>query len=233
MGGKIPAKGRSLAAFKKLFRRFSPDLRARGAALKSFASKIGLVYFGSVHQVEDDHDMIRGFTASLKHKDTHFAVGTYDGYNVRLVNRFDVVRLAGTPYHEQIWTILEVDLETKSHPHVYFIPTGREAGEYGRIFATQPLAQPINTLITHNKSPEFHGRFNIVANPTYAHQIESVFPSPIIAGIAARFWPHGIEVQNGKLLVYITEHRLEKAVLESTLASALWLAEAINDTTED
>lgn len=221
------------ATFRQVFRRFSPELRQLGATVKKFSSSLGLVHFGVVHQHDDEYDAIRGFTASLTHRDTHYAVGTYNGFNIRIVNRFDVIRIAGNPHHEQLWTILEIELDHKNIPHMFFVPTGREAGEYGRIHATQPNMQPLNAMIFDNKSPEFHGRFQILASPTYAHKVETLFTSPIIVGIASRFWPHGIEIEHGKILIYLTEHRLQKAVLEAALASGLWLAETIDDAVED
>lgn len=221
------------AHVRQTFRRFSSRLRQRGSALRRFSHTIGLVYFGTVHQHDDEHDAIRGFTASLTHKDTHYAVGTYNGFNIRVVNRFDVIRSVGNSYHEQLWTIIEIELDTKGVPHMFFVPTGREAGEYGRIYATQPQLQPLNSTFWDTKSPEFHGRFQILASPTHAHRVETLFTSPVIVGIASRFWPHGIEIEHGKILIYITEHRLDKAVLEIALASGLWLAETIDEVTED
>lgn len=225
------AKGGSL--FRQIYRRFSPELRLRGQALRTFSHTLGLVHFGTVHQHDDDLDAVRGFTASLTHKDTHYAVGTYNGYNIRLVNRFDVIRIAGNPLHEQLWTIMEIEFDRRGLPHMFFIPTGREAGEYGRLYATQPNMQPLNSMILDNKSPEFHGRFQILASAAHSHQVETLFTSPIIVGLANRFWPHGIEIEHNKILVYITEHRLTKTVLETTLASALWLAETIDEAVED
>jgi hypothetical protein len=219
--------------FRQLFSRFSSQLRARGATLQTFSAHIGLVTFGTVHQHDDDHDAIRGFTASLTHRDTHYSVGTYNDFNIRLVNRFDSINIAGNPHHEQLWTVLEIELNHTNLPHMFFVPTGREAGEYGRLYATHPTMTPLNSMLLDNKSPEFHGRFQILAHATHSREIEMMFTSPFIVGIASRFWPHGIEIENGKLLIYITEHRLTKAVLELALASGLWLAETIDETSED
>lgn len=219
--------------FQHLVARLTPTFRARGAVLKKFSETIGLVHFGTVHQHDDEYEAIRGFTASLTHKDTHYAVGTYNGFNVRLVNRFDVIRIAGNPNHQQFWSIIEIELPPNQLPHMFFVPTGHEAGEYGRLFATQPHMQPLNSMIFTNKSPEFHGRFQILASATHIHKVESIFSSPIILGVASRFWPHGIEIEKGKLLIYITQHRLTKTVLETTLASGLWLAETIEQISED
>lgn len=219
--------------FRQMALRFSPLSRQRGVVLRKFSETIGLVHFGTVHQHDDEHGVIRGFTASLTHQDTHYAVGTYNGYNIRVVNRFDVIRIPGNPHHEQTWTIIEIELASHSAPHMFFIPTGHQAGEYGRLYATQPHMQPLNSMILNNHSPEFHGRFQILASPTYAHRVETLFSSPIIVGIGSRFWPHAVEVEHSKLLIYITQHRLTKTVLETTLASGLWLAETIDEVTED
>lgn len=219
--------------FRRMVRRFSPQMRQRGAVVRHFSDTLGLVNFGTVQQHIDEHDAIRGFTASLTHHDTQYSVGTYNGFNIRMVNRFDITRIAGKTQHEQLWTILEIELDTKSTPHMFFVPTGKEGGEYGRIYATQPNMQPLNSMLLTNKSPEFHGRFQIIASPAHFHSVETLFSSPIIVGIASRFWPHGIEIERGKVLIYLTEHRLTKAVLEMTLASGLWLAETIDDTSED
>ena len=220
-------------SFMQRLKRFSPELRKRGAVLQNFSKTIGLVHFGDIHQHYDDLDSIRGFTASLSHRDTHFSVGTYNGFNIRMVNRFDVVKLAGNPNSEQLWTIIEIELDTKSLPHMFFVPTGKEGGEYGRLYATQPNMQPLNSMILDNRSPEFHGRFQIFASAAQSHRVGTLFSSPVIVSIASRFWPHGIEIEHGKIIIYITEHRLTKAVLESTLASGLWLAETIEDANED
>lgn len=224
---------RKKTSIRHIVHRLSPIFRERGKVLRKFSETLGLVHFGTVHQHEEDYIPIRGFTASLTHRDTHYAVGTYNGYNIRLVNRYDIIRIAGNPNHEQFWTIVEIDLETKSLPHMFFIPTGHEAGEYGRLYATQPHMQPLNSMLMNNKSPEFHGRFQILASAAHSHKIETLFTSPVIVGIGSRVWPHGIEIERGKLLVYITQHRLTKTVLDTTLASALWLAETIDEISED
>lgn len=216
------------------FRRISPLLRERGRVVHKFSNQLGLVYFGLVDQHEDDHSAIRGFSASLTHTDTHYTVGTYEGHDIRIVDRLDILHIPGHDNHQQVWTILEVELEVAEIPHVFFVPTGQAGGDYARLFATQPYLLPLNTnLATPNKSAEFHGRYQILARATHSHHIERIFTSPTIVGIGARFWPFGIEIQNGKLYVYITEPKLHKTTLESALTSALWLAELLQETTEE
>lgn len=207
----------------------SPTARKRGQVLRRLYDTLGLVYFGSIHQHDDDIDTIRGFTASLSHRDLHYAVGTYNGHNLRIVDRFDVIHERGVGNHSQFWAIIEIDLQRQELPHTIFIPTGGKAREYSKVFTTQPHMQPLNSMLTDTHSREFHGRFQILSRATHLHKIEEVFTSPIISAIATRFWPHGIEIERGKLLIHITEKHLSKAMLEATLASAFWLAAAIDE----
>ena len=215
-------------------RRISPSLRERGRVIRKLSDQLGFVYFGLVNQHEDDHSAIRGFSASLTHTDTHYVVGTYNGHDIRLVDRLDTLHVPGHDNHQQVWTIIEIDLDATDIPHVFFVPTGRPGAEYVRLFATQPYLQPLNSVLTtQNKSPEFHGRYQILSRTTHSHQIEQLFASPTIVGIGSRFWPHGIEIQHGKLFVYVTEHRLTKSNLEMALTSAIWLANLLSETAEE
>ncbi|MFZ1301241.1 MAG: hypothetical protein WAQ27_01510 [Candidatus Microsaccharimonas sp.] len=221
-----------VATFRQMVRRFSPQLRARARVLKKFSHKMGFVHFGLVDQHNDDYDPIRGFTASLTHIDADYAVGTYEGYNVRLVDRFDSYK-HGSHAHEQLWCIIEVALHRNHTPHVFLTPTGREAGEYDKLFSVQPYLQPLNTMVFQNHSPELHGRYQILSRTTHSSDVERLLTSPIVVGIGSRFWPHGVEFHNGKLYIYITQHRLTKTVLETSLASSLWLAEMLDEIRED
>ena len=210
-------------AFHRLTHRLGTRARKRSALLRNFAQSIGLVYFGAMHQHNDEYDAIRGFTASLTHSDAHYAVGTYNGFNIRLVDRSDRIKAPTGHTHSHQWVIFEFDLELADVPHLFFIPTGSTEGSYHQLFAAQPHLQPINSLLS-NHSPEFHGRYQLLARATHLHKIEELFNSPLIAGIGARFWPHAIELHHSKMYVYLPSAALSKAMLESTLASSLWLA---------
>ena len=219
---------------QQALRRISPLLRDRGRVIRKFSDQLGFVYFGMVNQHEDDHSAIRGFTASLTHSDTHYTVGSYNGHDIRIVDRLDILHIPGRDNHQQVWTIIEIDLTAREVPHVFFVPTGQESGDYARLFASQPYLQPLNSnLASQNRSPEFHGRFQILARSSHSIIIERMFSSPIIVGIGARFWPHGLEIQHNKLYVYVTDRKLTKVSLQGALTSALWFADVINETAEE
>lgn len=216
--------------FHHAIRRWSPPLRERGRIVRKMADRLGFVYFGAVNQHEDDHSAIRGFSASLTHVDAHYAVGTYEGYNIRVVNRSDILHTVERHNHHQTWTIIEIDLSLPDVPHVFFVPTGQESAAYARLFATQPYMLPLNShSLSHNKSPEFHGRYQLLGRTTHSHTIATLLDSPTIVGIGARFWPHGIELQHGKLYVYLSEKHLTLSGFQIALTAGLWLADTLND----
>jgi hypothetical protein len=225
------AKG---GAINHILRRFSPLEREQGRVLRRFYDSVGMVHFGRVHQHDDEYDAIRGFTASLTHRDENFAVGSYNGYDIRMVNRADTTQYRHGKHSLQLWTILEVSLRVRNMPHFFFLPTGQGGEAYKKLFAEQPYMQPISSFTsTANHSPEFHGRYQILARSTRAYDVDDLLSSPVILGIGTRFWPHGIEVEHGKLYVYIPDRKLTKQKLEQALSSAIWLADNLREVHDD
>jgi hypothetical protein len=219
---------RAGGVLKSMLRHYSPMIRARGKTLKGFAAKAGLVYFGTVDQHEDEHNVIRGLTVSTTHRDAHYAVGSFDGYDVSMVDRFDVLVGSDGQAVEHTWLILQIDLQDASLPHLFFKPTGHSAGSYNKFFTAFNTLHVINQVFNDQHSDEFHSRYELYGHATHIQSIEALVGPSLTQTISARFWPHAIEVYEGKLFVYITEHRLSQTVLGSTLQSATWLASALD-----
>lgn len=218
---------------RHILTRFNPLQREQGAVLKKFYDTLGFVHFGKVHQHDDEYDAIRGFSSSLTHRDDHFAVGAYNGHDIRMTNRTDTTVSSKNPARLQILTIIEVHLHVRNMPHFFFLPTGTKGDEYERLFTTQSFMQPIDSVgMGAQYSPEFHGRYQILSRITKAPDVERLLTSPTIVGIGARFWPHGIEIEHGRLYVYIPDEKLTQKKLERALDSALWLADRLVDTHE-
>jgi len=218
---------------QRLTRRYSHVARQRGSAIRKAAKAFELVYFGNIHH-DDDHNPVLGFTTSITHIDQHFSVGNFEGYNIRLLDRFDTVRMGGTKEHAQNWCVVEVQLQEQTDlPHICLVPTGNTSGEYHRLFTSVYRLQPLNNTLFHTHSMEVHGRFQILAPTSRTRDVETTLTSPLVMGIAGRFWPHGIELKGDTLYVYITDHRLSSTVIMSTISSALWLAHSLDAAKSD
>jgi len=217
----------------RILRRHSSGARSRGTTIRKFAQKIGLVYFGVVDQHQDDHEVIRGLTVSTTHRDDHYAVGSFDGYDISLVDRFDIVVGANGKAEEHSWVILQVSLENGQHlPHLFMKPNGHAQNGYAKFFNAHNNLKPVNGLFQGSHSNEFHSRYEVFMNSSRALEIEEILTPQVTHTIAARLWPHAIEIFEGKVFVYTTQTQLTETLLDTCLESALWLAQTL-DTTEE
>jgi hypothetical protein len=195
--------------------------RQRGKVIQSLASKIGLVYFGSVDPRSDDHDSIRGITASTKHQDRHFAVGSYDGYDISIADR------TYQPLHQSMkhtWCVLQVTLRSADLPYTLIAPT-LHAKDFEGVVQLQRnlLAAPLDEL-----PHEFSSRYTVYMTGHDAYSLPLLLTRPIALESAVRIWPYAVELHRNKLYLYITEHRLTETVLGGAIESALWLADAFD-----
>lgn len=212
------------------FRRFLPAVRKRGAILRGFSKKLGLVYFGRVDQHVDDHEAIRGLTTSITHQDEHYAVGSYDGYDIAIVDRIDQISDAKGASEAAQWLILEVRLTQPNEiPHLFLQPLDGKESLYRNSLSALRHLQLINDLFGDNYADEFHRRYQIYAAATHNMTIEEYFTPLVTQTIAARFWPVAIEVFEDKLYLYYSEASLGQKQLESLIDSALWLAQTLDE----
>lgn len=199
--------------------------RQRGKVLKAFSEKLGLVYFGAVDQHEDDHDIVRGMTVSTTHTDKHFAVGTYEGHDLALVDRSDTMKLPSGERHYHAWTIFQFGLAaTQELPHLFLSPRNRDM-HFDHYFQTQ--RQLTDVSASFHSDIEFSQRYHLHMSPQLIPVAESLFSGTLLSELSLRFWPHAVEIIDGKLIVYLTEHRLDETVLGAAVQSALWLADAL------
>lgn len=216
-------------SFLYTLRQLKPHIRKRGRIIRQFSYKLGLAHLGSMHQHDDEYDAIRGFTASTSHRDAHYAVGTYENVNIRLVDRFDVQKRHGDQKTPQAWIIFEFELNTSTIPHVFFVPTGKDGGAYERVFNANIHMQPLNSILQHvNHSPSFYGRYQILSRATHSHRIEALLTSPIIFGIGEKVWPHGVEIAHNKLYIYIRDELPTPEALDTACIAGLWLVNEIH-----
>ena len=222
---------RSGGVLQRMLRHYSPLIRSRGKVIRAFAKKIGLVYFGTVDQQEDEHEVIRGLTVSTTHRDAHYAVGSFDGYDISMVDRFDVGFDSNRKPVDHTWLIFQVDLQNKSLPHIFFKPLGHSPAAYNKFFMAFNTLHVINNVFNDAHSDEFHARYELYGLATHVSSLEQILTPIATQTIAARFWPHAIEIYDGKLYVYITEHRRPEleAVLSPTLQATTWLAGVLDE----
>lgn len=214
---------------KAVIRRNSVTMRNRGRVLRTFANKLGLVYFGTVDQRTDDHEVIRGLTVSTTHRDNHYAVGSFNDYDVSVVDRYDILIDPRGKETDHNWLIFQINLENgESFPHTFFNPIGHSVEAYSKFFTSFSHLSMANPIFEGNHSNEFSTRYQIFASAGRALEIEKIFNADITKTIAARLWPHAIEILDNKLYIYTVEAKLTETLLETAISSGLWLAQLID-----
>ncbi|MBC7868900.1 hypothetical protein H7X69_01850 [Candidatus Saccharibacteria bacterium] len=199
--------------------------RLRKRAIIRFAEKVGFVYFGSVDQHHDDHHIIRGLTVSSSHRDNHYSVGSFDGYDVSLVDRLDTIEYPTGQYKTRNWLILEIDLHSATNvPRIFLGAHTHKDSSYVKMFTAFPALQAVPLGTFEKYSEEFTTRYSLFASPSHFIDVERYFTDETTRTIAAHFWPLAIEVSEGALYIYTDNQTITTHLLETMLKNGLWLA---------
>jgi len=200
--------------------------RARKKVLRSVSEKLGFVYFGTVDQHTDDHEVVRGFSASLTHQDDNYTVGSHDGYDVTLVDRSDIVSLEQGKTETHRWLIAEVKLQlARDVPHFFLIPTHHGSTHYKKVFDSLRALEKV-PLDSH--TAEFTNRYDIYCVPDRMTEVDIIFPPEVTQTIAAHFWPVAVEVRGDAVYLYYAESKLTEHDVNALIKNGVWLSQTLD-----
>jgi len=191
-----------------------------------FAEKIGLVYFGYVDQRSDEHRLVRGLTVSANHRDNHYCIGSFDGYDVMLVERIDTIRFPGKPTRTHDWIIMTFDLHSSVDlPHIFLGLHTHSDTFYAHLFTkfSQLSRVPLDTY-----DPSFTNRYSMYSEPAQVIAARSLFDYTTAKTIADHFGGMTIEITEGSLYLYVEHQRPSIAMLEKMIKYGAWLAKTID-----
>jgi hypothetical protein len=194
-----------------------------------FAEKIGLVYFGYVDQRNDEHRLVRGLTVSANHRDDHYCIGDFRGYDIMLVERVDTIRFPGKPTRTHDWIIMTFDLHSKIDvPHIFLGLHTHSDTFYAHLFTKFSQLSRVH-LGTHEPyDPSFTNRYSMYAPPAQMFAAQHLFNYDITKTIADHFGSLTVEIVEGCLYVYAEHQRPSVALLEKMVKYGSWLAESID-----
>lgn len=129
------------------------------AAFKQFSKRTETMYMGSVDQKQSEYHLVRGFTASHRHKDTDHCIGTF------LHHDFIALHRETEPGRV---VITEVDLHT-IHPftHFFIVPNSIEPRWFDRILQLYPHHRHAPFAPHDTFSPPFKDAYSILSLPTH------------------------------------------------------------------
>jgi hypothetical protein len=204
--------------------------RLNKRVFRQFATKLGLVYFGYVDQRNDEHSLVRGVTVSTKHRDNHYCIGSFDGYDVTVVERTDTLRFPGKESKTHNWTILTLDLH-HSHdvPHVFMGLTTRHDTFHAHLLTKLNHFAKIHVGVLGQYDLAFTQRYELYAKPEQALTVERLFTPAIAKAIATSFGHLTLEIDDGTLYIYAEGQRPTTALLEKMLQCGVWMARIADD----
>lgn len=192
-------------------------------AIKQFAQKYHLVYFGRVDSRDEEYELVRGVTVSTTHHDNHYSVGTIDGHDIIFVERRNRVTFPGKPPTELNWQILQIDLPGQDLPRVFV--DFHQHGEtfYANLFAKLPQFKDV-TSIFEGRDPALtkHGR--IFGSPQHYAEIGDLLTSELTGMLVHNFRQFDFEFNGGHLYVYASKTRPSVPLLGDMARVGLWLA---------
>lgn len=195
-----------------------------------FAEKIGLVYFGYVDQRSDEHKLVRGLTMSAQHRDNHYCIGSFHGYDITLVERVDTIRFPGKPAKNHDWIIITFDLHVKEDLlHVFLGLHTHSETFYAHLFTkfSQLSRVPLGTFGAYD--PAFTHRYAVYTEPAQAIAAERLFDHAITKTIGEHFGSLTVEISENTLYLYAEHQRPTVTLLEKMVQYGVWLSRAIEE----
>jgi hypothetical protein len=222
---------RFLHAVKKIIHRNGIENHKRGRLIREFDDTVGFVYFGNVDQHTDDHHIVRGLTVSPTHIDEHYSIGSFDGYDITIVDRTDSVVLTHTSEQTHTWLIFEIALHARIDiPHMFLGGhTHNDSSAYIGLFTAFPALQPVPLGTFGDYSEEFTRRYSLYAAPSHFIEAEQYITAEVAQTIAAHFWPLSVEIRDGSLYVYADSKHISTQDLNKMTQSGVWLAKIIDE----
>lgn len=203
------------------------NVRQKRRVYQHFTEQNGFVYFGYVDHADDDHSVVRGLTATSKRADSHYCVGSQNGYDLAFVERQIIPN--GRPTSPHTWTVLDISLKHAADvPHI-FMGTGHHSEHfYAHLFLKfRHLRQvPLGTYEQYDQ--QFIESYRMFAAPSSFLDAERLFSARLTRVIGSHFRPLAIEVANGHLYIYADNQKVTGGLLQTMLQNGLWLAEELD-----
>jgi hypothetical protein len=194
-----------------------------------FAEKTGLVYFGYVDQRHDEHKLVRGLTLSSGHRDNHYCIGDFDGYDITLVERVDTIRFPGKPAKNHDWIVMTFDLHTsRDLPHMFLGLHTHSETFYAHLFTKFSHLSKVLLGTFGAYDPAFTHKYAIYTAPSQTIAAQQLFDQTITKTIAEHFGSLTMEIADGCLYLYAEHQRPSLALLEKMIKYGVWLAQSID-----
>ena len=203
---------------------------SQASVFRKFAEQYDLVYFGRLHQEDDDQRIVRGITVSTQHVDEHYCVGTIHEYDIVLLKRTDRIAQANSTRTEKYsWIIMQFDLHTSyDYPHVFIDGGHHNELFYQTLFVKFARLMKVDKAVYGEANEVFTDRFTSYTPPDALDDLPLFLAGEIGSTMAQHFAHLDFEWFQDRLIVYSTGHMPTKHLLEHMLRAGLWLARELD-----
>lgn len=202
----------------------------QATVFRQFADHYDLVYFGRLHQEDDDQRIVHGVTVSTQHVDEHYCVGTIHGYDVVMLKRTDKIPQANSTHTEKYsWIIMQFDLHSRyDYQHVFVDGKHHNEAFYQALFVKFARLMKLDKSALAETSPTFNDRFTAYTPPDALDELPDLLGGTVGETLAHHFAHLDFEWFQDKLIVYSTGRMPTKHLLEHMLRAGLWLADILD-----
>ena len=213
---------------------FSKVFGSLAAIYQYFANKYDLVYFGRLHQQDDDQRIVRGITVSAQHSDEHYCVGTVHGYDVVLLKRTDSLSMMNSSKVEKYtWVIMQFDLHANYDlPHVFLDGGHHNEAFYQTLFIKFARLMKVDRSLFGEDMSAFTTRFTAYTPPDSLDDLPVLLAGEVGTTMAHHFAHLDFEWFQDRLIVYSTGHMPTKHLLEHMLRAGLWMARVLDESSQ-
>ena len=201
-------------------------LRSRNtrAVFKEACERFDLVYFGTVSQHSDEHQMVRGFTLSPSHVDRHYCVGTVSGVDMILLERTDTISFPDKPSRAFTWTILQIDLKTRLPAHVLLNSFRYDDIIYAHLFAKFHDLRQYQSHSFAGHTEKFTSTFRVYAPMQHIDDVMTMLRTETTNVLGHHFGTFDYEAYGDQLIVYAATSSPTGHQIELMIKSGIWLA---------
>ena len=195
------------------------------------AEKFNMVYFGSVSQTHDEHEMVRGFTLSPSHIDRNYCVGTVNGYDVIALERTDTISFPDRPSKAFSWIIVQVDLRRVNFaPHIILNSTPYDQVLYDKLVTIFFRLRQLDALVLQTTPQDFLNTFQTFGSLHQLDHVAKILTTDTTHILTQEFSKFDFECFDDRVIVYsavTTTPTLNE--IETMLRAGTWFADQIDN----
>lgn len=210
---------------------FSPVNKSK-KLYKDVCEQYDLVYFGTVSQHNDDHQMVRGFTLSPSHVDRHYCVGTVSGRDVILLERTDTISFPDKPSKAYTWVVLQLDLTMKAPLHVVLNSFKYEEPVYAVLFTKLHHLHKLTEAELPLYDKQFINNFTVYAALQLMDRLHAVIGHDTASVMGHHFRGLDYEILEDELIVYLPTVVPSHRDIDTLFKAGVWLASEIEKSLE-